>query len=148
MNPTRARPVVTLLLLLAAGCGGHRLYSGPRRPRAEVARIELRGTYVAQPEPGIQFYAVEAATVDGTKLERPRELLEVLPGRHSFEIRWSRNEFTDWGDYETNNDSVLVETSRKRGTAKLELDAAPGKSYVLAWTNDADPPARFVAREE
>ena len=103
--------VAPLLLALAPGCGPHRLYEGPARPNREVARVEMHGNYVPQPKPGDMAYEVEAATVDGVKLAKPRARIALLPGPHEFEIRRSHYEYTDWGDYETNQDRPLLEVS-------------------------------------
>ena len=63
-----------LLLLLMAGCvsSAARMYSGPARPRGEVARLDAGSFDVAQ--------------VDGTAIEERVRFVEFLPGCHSIGV--------------------------------------------------------------
>ena len=61
-------------LLLTAGCTSSptRMYSGPARPRGEVARLDSRMFDVTQ--------------VDGTAIQENWQFLEFLPGCHSIGV--------------------------------------------------------------
>lgn len=62
------------VLLLTAGCTSSptRMYSGPARPRGEVARLDARMFGVTQ--------------VDGTAIQESWQFLEFLPGCHSIGV--------------------------------------------------------------
>jgi hypothetical protein len=75
-------------LLICWGCGTHRAYSGPRRPRSAVAILVPSGG---------STYIIKA--LDGQELATLCEYVAVLPGEHTLTLRlmW-RNLFVETAD--------------------------------------------------
>jgi hypothetical protein len=101
-------------LLLTAGCTSSltRMYSGPARPRGEVARLDARMFDVTQ--------------IDGTAIQENWQFLEFLPGCHSIGV------VLDWREGrkvpQANSGGMTVYGHLEQ---ELSFYARPGEFYLV-----------------
>jgi len=97
------------ICILTAGCSTI-TYSGPRRPREEVATIRTDGTEILE--------------LDGTRWPSVRGVFEVLPGPHSLLVRLSYSQST--------NPYVVVVVFSKYPQMVCFV-AKPGRNYLSSF---------------
>ena len=139
------------LLLLCACQGTVRLYSGEPLPASEVATVHVRGDgRLSMPDQSSGGVAFEAALIgfDGKPTPNALHKVEVLPGRHTFDIGWSRWEVPPMGTPEGSFGPRWVATGS--GVQEMHLDVVAGGRYRLDWIPEwrtdrpPGPPMRFL----
>ena len=142
-------PVVALLLCTCQGTV--RLYPGEPRPAAEVATLHVRGDgalSVPDPPPGEVSYEAALTAHNGKPTANPLHKVELLPGSHEFEIRWSRWETPSIGTSAYAFGPRWVKSAE--GTQRMYLRVEAGKRYWLDWIPEwrtdrpPGPPMRFM----
>ena len=139
-----------LLLLVASGCAAARMYDGPKRPRSEVAIIDLSGARENVPgtKDGTRVTA-DIVQIDGK--EKPASWgAAVLPGPHTLMIDWKREKVAR-GSFLRAVELVLVAAlltffweapssghvdqhrvcAPDSGTTTIKFQAQAGKRYAL-----------------
>ena len=113
--------VLTALLLLAACQEPTKMYAGPERPFAEIARICCRVAEIGGGPGGFLGSRLRIEAIDGRDAGFFETWAEIEPGRH--EVRWAY--LVGIGAYPT---PVLpLDSSRGR----LIFNAQPGRGYIL-----------------
>lgn len=123
--------LVALALLLAA-CATARVYDGPTRPRADVARLVIHSDGNFFGGPGEVRFEGHFEAVDGRRVGAGKSIVDVLPGMRCVQVRWNRYEAPGtFLDDAVDRRGVWVRTDG--GCRTFQVVAEAGKRYVLTW---------------
>lgn len=113
-RPLVAAAILVTLVSAGAGCGTQRV-----RAHAEVDAPPQAVAIVVCPGSMLEYVMIQR--VDGVGIDRDSFTtteIEVLPGRHTFEVAWVRGSF-------------VKGTAQSTGNATVELMAEAGHRYVV-----------------
>ena len=131
---TRLLGSVLLLVVLVPGCGPARTYAGDPRPRSAVAVLHVVGYGSATGYPGDVSTDAQLVSIDGTPYRGGRQVVQVLPGKHTLAVRWTRSWIPPQSGFGDAYDGSLLWVPMSRGTVDLDVDVRAGRRYELVWS--------------
>ena len=110
------RPLVVFLLILSVGCAPRRVYTGPRLPRTEIARIGVRK------ESGARLQAINGRRVSSWITSPTR--IELAAGDSTL--------------------AIVFRHAKKQTPIEIRFNAEAGHFYELAATESKTAPEGWV----
>ncbi len=134
MRGAEAIAGVLLVALTLCACGPARTYDGPARPRSEVAVLHVVGYGSATGYPGDVSTDAQLVAIDGVPYRGAPQVVQVLPGKHTLEVRWTRSWIPPATGFGDAYDGTTLWVPMSRGTVDLEIEVRAGRRYELVWS--------------
>ena len=123
-----------LFAALLTACGPARTYAGAARPRSTVAVLHVVGFGSATGYPGDVAADAQLVSLDGVPYRDGRQVVQVLPGKHTLAVRWTRSWIPPQSGFGDAYDGTTLWVPMSRGTVDLDVEVRAGRRYELIWS--------------